>query len=245
MLKDERHAEILNRLQTAGVIRATALARDLGVNPVTLRRDLEALEQQGHLRRIHGGAVHREGLITSPPTLVESLERRIAGAAARFIPTGSTLFIGPGTLTGELIPFLGEHPHLTIITNALNVAWSVVRWQRHTLHLLGGQAESDWGCYGDSAALADMRTDWVILEAGGIEAEQGLTHDALPYATLTRALFRRNAQIMVLAAPEQVGHASARFIAPAEEVDILITGREVADAPLWDLSELGIRIVLT
>ena len=244
MLKSERHAEILNRLQTSGVIRVTTLALELGVNAITVRRDLEELEQQGQLRRVHGGAVHHEPT-TAHPAHSDTLERRIAAAAARFIPPHSTIFLGPGPLIGELMPFLCERPQLTIITNALNVAWSVARLQQHTLHLLGGQAEADFGCYGDAANLAEMRADWIVLEAGGIAAEQGVTHDALRYVTLARTLFRRNAQVMVLIAPEQVGRARARFIAPAEEVDILITGREVADAPLWDLSELGIRIVLT
>ena len=148
-------------------------------------------------------------------------------------------------MTSEVVPFLRTHTHLTIITNALNVGWGVAQQhQGHPLHMLGGQVEQDWGIYGDSDALRNIRVDWTILEAGGLDAERGITHDDRNYANMARALFALSAQVIVLIAPENLGRTGALFIASASEVDILITGREAPNPPLWDLSELGMRIVL-
>lgn len=247
MLKRERHQVILQQLQADGVVRGSELADDLDVDPVTIRRDLAQLEKEGRLQRVHGGAVVRETVPPSPPVGAPSsgVTRRIAEAAAKFIPDESVLFLGPGTLTAEIVPFLQSHHHLTVITNALNAAWSLSRQRQHTLHIIGGQVGDDYGIYGDPDTLRRIRAERVILEAGGLDAERGLTYDDRETAAILRTLFSLSAQTVVLISPERLGKAGALFVAPASEIDVLITGREADNAPLWDLSEFGIRVVLT
>ncbi|MCU0522141.1 MAG: DeoR/GlpR family DNA-binding transcription regulator [Anaerolineae bacterium] len=243
MLKSQRHDAILRQLDADGAVVVAALAEVLRVDPVTVRRDLAELEQQARLRRVHGGAVAREAAATFGDSSEQS--RRIAEAAARAIPDGSVVFIGPGTLAAEIVPYLQSHAHLTVVTNALDVAYNLARQRQHTLHVIGGQLGAGHGIYSDPEALRRIRADNVILEADGLDAERGLTHDDQEAAAMTRALFALGAQTIVLIAPERLGRAGALFVAPASEIDVLITGR-AADAPaIWDLSELGIRMVLT
>ncbi|HQE93098.1 MAG TPA: DeoR/GlpR family DNA-binding transcription regulator [Anaerolineae bacterium] len=244
MFKNERQNLIVQKLQANGSVYVSELARTFNVDAVTIRRDLMGLERAGCLHRVHGGAVLDAGYVTknqSPP----NVERRIAEAAARFIPDQSVIFLGPGTLTQAIVPFLNKHTHLTIITNALNVAWDVAQQGTHILHLLGGQVASDYGLYGDAETLRHVRADIVLFEAGGLDAERGLTHERRDYATMAQALFTLGSQAVVLVKPERLGRVGAIFIAPADEVDVLITGREAPTPPLWDLSELGVRVVLT
>ena len=248
MLKRERHQVILHQLQAEGVVRVSELAGELEVDPVTIRRDLGQLEQEGSLQRVHGGAVFRETLPAAQPLpgmAPSGVTRRIAEAAAKFIPDESVLFLGPGTLTAAVVPFLHLYHHLTVITNALNAAWNLSRQRQHTLHITGGQVGDDHGIYGDPDALRRIRAERVILEAGGLDAERGLTHDDRETASMLRTLFSLSAQTIVLIPPERLGKAGALVVAPASEVDVLITGREADNAPLWDLSEFGIRVVLT
>lgn len=243
MLGTERCTFILERLAQSRSVRVSELAATLQVDPVTIRRDLERLETEGYLHRVHGGAVLRENNGAEPQA--HNLARRIAETAARMLPDHSVLFLGPGPLTLEIVPFLSSKTHLTIITNAIDVAWAIAASHPHTLHVIGGQAEEDHGLYNPTQAVPQIRADWVILEAKGLDAERGLTDDRASYAHTARALFGLGAQVMELMLPEQIGHTGVVFIAPAEEVDVLITGREAANAPLWDLSEVGIRVVLT
>lgn len=242
MLNAERRTLILELLTQNGSVRVSELATRLNVDPVTIRRDLAQLEAEGRLHRVHGGAVRRE---LSTPNAPNNIQRRIAEAAAHFIPHDAVVFLGPGPLTAELVSFLHQHEHLTIITNSLQVAWAAAHHEGHTLHVIGGQAEADLGLYGPDPTLPRVRADWAVLEASGLDAERGLTHDRSAYAGMARALFGLGAQIMVLLPPERVGRVGAIYIAPPEEVDLLITGREASTAALWDLSELGIRVVLT
>ncbi len=243
MLKRERQAIIQHQLADEGAVYVSQLAAELEVSPITIRRDLSQLEEEGKLRRVHGGALLREG--ASVQHLASGLERRIAEAGARLLPEKSVVFLGPGAITPEMAPFLREHPHLTIMTNALNVAWAIAHQQTHPLHLIGGQVQADYGIYGNAEALRDIRADWIVLEASGLDAARGLTHDHHYYAEVARVLLSSHAQVMLLLRPEQIGGAGALFIAPAEEIDVLVTGREAANPPLWNLSELGVRIVLT
>ncbi|HNT74949.1 MAG TPA: DeoR/GlpR family DNA-binding transcription regulator [Anaerolineae bacterium] len=242
MLKLERQNLILQHLKTAGALHVSDLAAQLRVDPVTIRRDLAEMEKKGLLHRVHGGAVLRN--IPSPTLPGIGLKGRIAETAARFIPDHSVVFLSPGVFTPELVPFLHKHEQLTIITSALDVGWYVAQQQRHTLHLLGGQVKADFGAYGDPAALHQIQADWIVLEVAGLDVERGITHDHRDYAEMARVLFNLGAQMIALAAPEVLGRAGAVFIAPASEVDILITGREAPNPTLWDLSELGVRIVL-
>ena len=258
MLKNERHNRILQQLHTTGSVYVSELARTFQVHAVTIRRDLAELEQAGQLHRVHGGAILRAGqtserdFATPSATVQEQqIERRIAEAVARFIPDHSVVFLGPGALTRAVTPFLHNHTHLTIITNALDIAWHVAQQARlaqsavHALHLIGGQAAPDYGLYGKEDALQRVRADLVIFEAGGLDAEQGLTHDDRDCAQTTLALLNLSSQTVALVAPGRVGRAGAIFIAPASEVDVLISGHEAPPAALWDLSELGVRIILT
>ena len=258
MLKSERHQQILQQLYAVGSIAVVELARTFQVDAVTIRRDLAELERAGQLHRVHGGALLRTGQpgengFAIPPAdaQAQQLERRIAEAAARFIPDRSVVFLGPGVLTHAITPFLSKHTHLTIITNALDIAWRMAQQARlpqaaaHTLHLIGGQAAPDYGLYGQDEALRRVRADLVFFEAGGLDAERGLTHDERDGAHTTRALLSLQAQKVALALPERVGRAGAIFVAPASEVDVLISAHEAPTPALWDLSELGIRIILT
>ncbi|MBN2006680.1 MAG: DeoR/GlpR transcriptional regulator [Anaerolineae bacterium] len=242
MLKNERQTIILQHLKNKGSVHVTDLTALFQVDPVTVRRDLAELEATGHLQRVYGGAILQKGPALEVPA--EGVATRLAEAAARLIPDKSTVFLGPGNLPSLIVPYLRNRERLTITTNALNVAWPVAQMQTHTLHVIGGQVEHDYGIYGMADALRGMRADWVILEADGLDAERGVTHEDHHYANMARALFTLGAQIMIIILPESLGHASARFVAPAGDVDILITGREAPNPTLWDLSELGVRIVL-
>ncbi len=242
MLKHERQVRILAQLKKHGVVRVADLAERCGASPVTIRRDLMTLEAAGQLHRVHGGAVSRE--VQPVETDTTQLSARVAAAAARFIPHNSVVFLDPGVLTAEVVAFLQQHEHLTIVTSSLRVGWYAAQHQKHLLHLIGGQVEADFGIYGDLAALQHIRVDWVLLETKGLDAERGVTHNQRNYANMARALFALHAQTMLLVAPENVGQVEALFVAPASAVDVLVTGREAATPPLWDLSELGVRIVL-
>jgi DeoR/GlpR family transcriptional regulator of sugar metabolism len=243
---------IIARMVQNGAVRVTELAAGFGVNVATVRRDLKMLEEQGIVRRVHGGAVAPEsktGRTSEKASISErkNPEARIGQTVAEMIDDGETVFLGPGQLLFEVVRCLTAHSRLTIVTNSLEVAhWGATNTP-HTLIVTGGQVEGrDLGLVGQltEAALSQLRADHVILELGGVSAVEGLTDDSLPQAEMARMLLGIGSQVVVLVPVERVGRVAAAYIAPISDVDVVITAREAPSPFLWDLSESGVRVVL-
>jgi DeoR/GlpR family transcriptional regulator of sugar metabolism len=242
----QRRVEIARLLARSGAVRVADLAARFGTSEPAIRRDLEWLEAQGLARRIRGGAVATHPPADSPPS-PDAVPVRIGRAAAGLVRAGETVFIGPGPLTLEVARALSEHPPLTIITNGLSIARQIADHTSHTLILTGGQlerAEGELTGHLTRSALETLRADRVVLELGGVDAAEGLTDDRLSQAELARMLFQRGLQVVVLVPPERVGRVAAAYIGPVTDADVIVTAREADSAPLWDLAETGVRVLL-
>ncbi|MFG3246272.1 LacI family DNA-binding transcriptional regulator [Streptomyces sp. NPDC048187] len=79
MHAEERHQELLRRLRESGSVRVTEVAADLGVSPITVRRDVEALAERGLVERVHGGAVLPEDADTAAPETTSARQERVFG----------------------------------------------------------------------------------------------------------------------------------------------------------------------
>ncbi|HHS98037.1 MAG TPA: DeoR/GlpR transcriptional regulator [Chloroflexi bacterium] len=238
-----RRAAILRLLNERGAVRVADLEALFGVSAPTVRRDLAWLARQGLARRVRGGAV---AVGEESPSL-DPVAVRIGRAAARMIQDGETVFLGPGRLTLALARALADRSRLTVVTNGLEVAQAVARNTSHTLILTGGQLNREEGGLEGHlarAALEGLRADRVFLQLSGIDALGGLTDDSLAQAELARLLLGLAAQRVVLVDPERVGRTAAAYVGPASEADVLVTAREVDSAPLWDLAEVGVKVML-
>jgi DeoR/GlpR family transcriptional regulator of sugar metabolism len=231
-----------------GAARVVELSARFDVHAATIRRDLNALDEQGRVQRVHGGAVAVEEVAPgSARAPAGTPPARIGQAAADMVADGETVFLGPGRLPLAVARCLAARSRLTIVTNALDVAHWVAAHTPHTLIVTGGQVEGrDLGLVGQltRAALSNLRADHLILELGGVSATGGLTNDSLPQAELARTLLDIASQVVVLVPADRVGRVAAAYIAPASDADVLVTAREAPSPFLWDLSEFGVRIVL-
>src|SRR5216683_642793 len=103
----QRHGRILDRLRTTGSVLVGDLAADLIMSEMTIRRDLKALESEGLVRRIHGGALLVPSRAYEPTFREKSRQfvdekRRIGAAAAALVESGDTIILSPGTTTMEV-----------------------------------------------------------------------------------------------------------------------------------------------
>ena len=122
MIPAERRARIVELLQERRAVRVSVLSADLGVSEMTIRRDLERLEQEGLLSRMHGGAILKRRMIEEP-LYVNNVrshseeKRRIAQAAAAMIKPGETVFLSSGTTATQVLSHVDPQIKARIVTH--------------------------------------------------------------------------------------------------------------------------------
>ena len=133
MTAERRHA-IVGLVAQHRAVRVAELATRFGVDVSTIRRDLTALDEQGRLQRVHGGAVALAGERPLPDgAAVPEQETRIGRAVAELVGAGETIFLGPGSLSLGVARSLALISGLTIVTNGLGVAHWLASNTSHTL----------------------------------------------------------------------------------------------------------------
>lgn len=229
---------ILQELLSNGRISAEDLSQQLQVNASTIRRDLEKLERQKLLRRIHGGAVPIDNLSYS--TYAEDLtfqenmgkyveeKTRIATAALQLIQPGDTLALSPGTTTTHLARLLRRYPiaNLTVVTNAVNIAMELTGVKDLTLTLIGGLLLPDFfALVGPMAeqSLSQMYVAKAFIGVTGVSATHGLTGPNQLEAITHRITIQRSQQVIVLADHTKLGKVALHAVAPLTTVHTLVT----------------------
>jgi len=136
----DRTVKILDFLATNKTVKISLLAEILDVSNVTLRKDLDALEKRGIIRRTHGYA-SLEGADNTSKRMAfnHSIKKRIAKAAAEIVDEGETIMLESGSCCALFAEELAiAEKNVTIITNSIFVANYVSKMQNIKIILLGG-----------------------------------------------------------------------------------------------------------
>lgn len=184
MLKEERLKRIIELLSKTGTIKVTDIMAELSISDMTVRRDLDELEKQGKLQRVHGGArleefyLHEELTHSEKTILNRDAKQKIAGKAAQLIEEGETIFIGPGT-TCELLATKIHTKNLRIVTNCLPVFQTLMKEQKERkVYLLGGEMRTiTQAFFGEitNKNLQDMHFHKVFFSCNGLNKQDVMT----------------------------------------------------------------------
>lgn len=247
LLAEQRRALILEEVRRRGGARVNELTRRLRVSDMTVRRDLDALAQQGVLEKVHGGAVPVAEASTHEPGfeaksgLELSAKEDIARAAAPLAAPGSAVALSGGTTTHALAARLLEVPQLTVVTNSVRVA-DVFHAAgpgpaAATVVLTGGvrtPSDSLVGPVAD-AAISSLHFDVLFLGVHGISVEAGLSTPNLAEAETNRHFIRSARRVVVVADHTKWGTVGLSSFAALAEVDTLITDQGL---PAGDRTEI-------
>jgi DeoR family transcriptional regulator of aga operon len=253
MRQQERFALILEQLTQTGSVSVVDLTGQTEASPASIRRDLQALEEQQLLKRTHGGAVAAEVIYELPMRYRagrnQQQKRQIAEAAAKLVD-GAVQSVGlsGGTTTTELARLLANGRPLKVITNALNIASDLsVRPAIDLVVTGGGVRPESYELVGPIAerTLAGISLDVVFLGVDGIDAGGGIsTHDEVEAST-DHCLMNTTRRVVVLADGSKVGKRAFSRIADIGEVGTLITDVATADPAALDLIRASGVSVLT
>jgi DeoR family fructose operon transcriptional repressor len=227
-----------------------SIANELQVTTETIRKDLIQLERQGLLRRVHGGAIALNELSFEPNVAVriENSEEkdRIARAALAYLPSRGSILLDAGSTSARLAELLPAEQPLTVYTNALPIAMTLLSRTNFTVFTLGGRLRAqtiaevdDWAL----RALAEINVDVAFLGANGISVERGLTTPDPAEAAVKHAMVSCARTRVLLADHSKVGLVSTCKHADLADIDIMITDDGLSPNALAALRQVGLTVV--
>ncbi len=248
-----RHQQILDYVAPRKSVSVGELHEALRISMSTLRRDVQLLDDQGLLRRIHGGVMLVEDRPTrpGPPALPRSTDnseakRRIGEAAAVLVADGDTIIITGGTTTAAMIPFLAAKTDLTVITNALDIAYRLAEYPRIALVILGGWLEhTERFMLGHltEQALQDLHAARIFHGVHGLDADRGLSGVSLQAVQTDRRIIAHARDLVILADGSKFGRIAPVRMAPIGAASTVVTDMDAPEAMVQALRAQGITVV--
>lgn len=228
MLPEARRRLLLTRISQQGFATLEDLVASVGASESTIRRDLEALDLAGSIKRTHGGAVCT-GEVRSMPSLDDRVttsadEKRVIGkTAASLVRDGDTVLLDGGTTTLEVARALVGRP-VQIVTNSLPIAHLVAASKESDLILIGGYVYPKTGVAMGPLAIATMqrlRVRLTIMGAGGI-VEEGIFNSNSLLVETERTMMACGQETIVVADHTKFGRLSLAKLCGLHEISRIV-----------------------
>lgn len=264
MLAELRRKRILHEVSDRGIVQVQDLADLLGVSPMTIRRDLAELDEQGLLNRVHGGAEStasaREPAYADKRGLRAEEKAAVARAAADRVRPGQSLGFSAGStcarVAQELVSRGATGPlagGTTVVTNALPVAEEFFRAAESRpsdapgprVLLSGGERTPSDALVGPLAdtSLAQLHVDLLFIGAHGA-GPGGLTTPNLDEARTNRALIAAAHRTVAVWDSSKWGTTGLALFASWTDIDTVITTEGLPDEALALLEEYVSEVVV-
>lgn len=227
----ERHQHILKQIKQEGHITVLDLCKKLNVSSVTIRKDLQFLEDSGLVYRTHGGATSQnpyqtDRTVFEKEKIHETEKLAIARAASKLVINNDSIIIGSGTTTQFFARELAPHHNLTVVTSALNVTLELIKHDSVEVIQLGGAVRktstSVTGHYAHGT-LDHFFCSKLFLGVDGIDIDFGISTTNAQEAMLNMKMIDAAQQVIVLADSSKFGRKSFGKIVDFSRIDMVIS----------------------
>jgi len=210
MFEEERHKQILQLLHDGRMVAVSSLAKRLFVSEATVRRDLTALEKEGLVRRVYGGAV-RVGVNRDVPLMMRETEamqakQRIGRLAAELVQENDVILLDASSTVYSMIPYLRDFKNVVAVTSGIKTAMAL--GERHIkTYLTGGEMiDNSYSMIGGHAEelIRSLNADTLFFSCRGISADGRLTDSSVEEARLRQLMFRHVKRRVFLAASNKL-----------------------------------------
>jgi DeoR family transcriptional regulator of aga operon len=251
IFQEERMRIIMKILEKENRVLINDLCQILNTTAVTVRKDLDLLEKEGVLKRTHGGAILFKPLfhglaLTEKEKLHADEKERIAREAVKLISEGDVVILDSGSTTTQLAKLMKNMKEVTVITNAVNIAFELIDseleviltggfFQKKSSTLIGPLAEE---------TLKKISADKLFHGVDGIDYEHGLTTTNVIEANTSRVMMQRAGENILLVDSSKFGRRSLGVICQIKEIDKIITTKQMDEAEKTRLTDMGIDIIM-
>lgn len=248
MLAETRRRQLLELVNRRGFATLEDLVKALGVSESTVRRDLEALDAMGQVKRTHGGAVCSADVRGMPAfderETTQAAEKRAIGAhTAALIADGETVVLDGGTTTFEVARALVGRP-VQVVTNSLPIAGLMAASKETDLILIGGYVYPRTGVAMGPlaiAALEHIRASKVVMGAGGIVADGVFNSNSLLVET-ERQMMKSGQEIVVVADATKLGRLALTRLCGLDEIDRMVVDEALGQPERDWLTAAGVDL---
>ncbi len=253
MLQAERLEKIKEYLVKNEFADINRLSEFLDVSTATVRRALKRLEQEKIVEITRGGAVlSRKGSLYEHPYLIKRQmnaeeKRRIAREAARLIRKNQSIFLDSSSTVFEMTRFMGGLASVTAATNDVLIAGELTNAENIAVTVLGGSLRMHYYTltgYFAEMLMKDMCFDHAFIGIDSISLKGGLMITNIEEVQIKRKVVAASKNVVVLCDHGKFEQDSFLNICGLEDVDTIITGRELDEGIYTRYRESGVNLVL-
>jgi DeoR/GlpR family transcriptional regulator of sugar metabolism len=248
MLKEERQQYILKKIQANQKVLSVELSQELNVSDDTIRRDLQELEDNGFLKKVHGGAIPKPKLpynIDKRLQLAETERQTIARKTIPFFEDKQVIVMDNGSTNLVIAQLLPHHLSITVITNSLPIAHELTTHPNLQLIFLGGKIFKDAQAAVGSEVirgLSHIRADWCLLGVCSIHHEVGVTSHDWEECQAKRQMTEVSQQVIATSTRYKINTAENFVVCEYDKLDMLITDDTIPVEILQDYNNKGVKI---
>jgi DeoR/GlpR family transcriptional regulator of sugar metabolism len=234
----ERRQSLLDILRRQPGLRVPELAKALDVSEGTVRNDLNALEEEGVLKRVHGGAILNDQNIFQNHSFVrryklnEAAKRAIAQQAALLVKDGDSIVLDASSTVYYLARALAERQNLRVVTNGFEVARELAENPSNNVILIGGvvnnNSSSVTGLLSERI-IEELRIDKAFLSCSGFSIERGMTEILFAEAQIKRKVILSSKQLLAMVDSSKFGRDDLTPFARPEQITHLFTDSIIAE----------------
>ncbi|HLQ39647.1 MAG TPA: DeoR/GlpR family DNA-binding transcription regulator [Tetragenococcus sp.] len=228
MLTYKRHQLIIGFLTENDIVTVNELMERLKVSESTIRRDLNTLEQEGRLVRIHGGAkkisqLNFEASIQEKKDSFHEEKVAIARYCAQLIKKEDIVYLDAGSTTFEMIPFIANDQALKVITNSVEHAAALVNRKIDTI-ILGGSIKLSTNATLGAQAITQLRQmnfNKAFLGMNGVDLNSAFTTPDPEEAAVKKIALQQSQRNFILVDHSKFQQKSFVQVAPLKKAEII------------------------
>ena len=244
---------MLELLRKQPGLRVPEIARVEGVSEGTVRNDLNALEEAGHLTRMHGGAVLAERLSQFDLSFGQRYRERqaskmaIARTVSSLVEDGASLLLDASSTVYYLASELEKRNRLRVVTNGIDVARCLAKNSTNTIVLMSGVVTPDGSSVTGSLSeqlIRDLHVQMAFVSCSGLSLERGLTDVLLEEAELKSKAISSARDVFALVDSSKLGKEDLTSFASLNQISHLYTDSGMSDEWAARLKSAGVNFTI-
>ena len=253
MIRAERHEMLVKLVDQREIMTVEEITAVTGASRATIRRDIDQLDREGLVKKTRGGAMTvRRTAVAEPSLRLRSSTNtdekiRMAQLALSIVGMRERILLDSGTTVLELARRLPKNSQLTVLTNDLFIATELAPRRDVDVVMLGGSLRSSYyycvGYYGERM-LKEIKVNRAFISADAVDLELGAMSFTAQELPIKKLMIQSADQIILMCDHSKFETQAFLQVATLEEIDIIITGKELREDIHNKLLDMGVDVRL-